>query len=101
MLAIRTRLAILLLCLMLAGCGMPNWLNPQYRAVDEKQVAADDQYCRNFGTQPGTSAYDQCRKNLESWRQAEKTQVPEQQSKPEPTAANQPVYSRSYQQMMH
>jgi hypothetical protein len=76
MLAIRTGLAVLPLCLMLAGCGFGSWLTSQLQGADEKQVAADDESCRNFGTQPGTSAYDQCRKNLDSSRQAKSSMQP-------------------------
>lgn len=79
------RLLVLPLCLMLAGCGASTWFAPQHQAASEEHKAEDDQSCRNFGTQPGTPAYDECRKNLDSWRRP--------QTSGSQTAATQPPAS--------
>ncbi len=49
----------LLLALVLAGCQTTN---------PEAQIAADDRQCQSYGVAPGSTAYVQCRGNLDTNR---------------------------------
>jgi len=65
-------LAILLAIMALDGCAQYEaQRQAQAAAAAQAQAASDDAQCRSYGVQPGSSAYVQCRMNLDNQHAAD------------------------------
>lgn len=59
--------AVLLLPVLLAGCAQYDAAREaNLAAAARARTAADDTACRSSGAQPGSPAYDDCRKRLQN-----------------------------------
>jgi len=59
--------AMLVALVSLAGCAQYDAARQaNLAAAAQAQTASDDASCRSSGAQPGTPAYDDCRKRLEN-----------------------------------
>ncbi len=60
-----TRIAIVLPCLLLAGC-----MTPEEQAIArQQQIEADNNTCRSYGLRPGSEAFGNCRLQLDLARE--------------------------------